>query len=280
MAYNKVDLHIHSNYSDSTCSPKEILDKARKIKLDVISITDHDTLAALSEVEKLDLSGVNFIPGVEMSCEAGGYSYHILAYNFNIDELQEIVNRGNKLGREKILDMSEYIKTEWQIHLTKDEINELLSKESPRKPDLGKVIVKKGFATDLEEAIHNILNKFPADKKYKLSVREVSEAIHRAGGISVWAHPLRGKGNIIFSQEEFLKRYENIKNDIDGMEIYYSLFRKKEYEFLENFSNANNLLITAGSDFHGKNKGVALGQLNKENEVIDASRITILDKLI
>ncbi len=281
MLHNKVDLHMHSDYSDGTCGPKEILDKAREMGVSIIAITDHDTLSALPEMSKLDLTGINFIPGVEISCESGGYSYHILAYNFAIDKLQEIVSKGNRLGRQKIVDMIEYLASEWKIYLSDEDIKELMKKKSPRKPDLGKLLVSYGAAPDLETAIHNILNNFPSDKTYKLNIKEATEAIHNAGnGIAVWAHPLRGKGNVIFSENEFLQRYEYVKNDIDGLEAFYSMFGKKEYEYLEMFAKNHNLLISAGSDFHGAHKMVEFGQLNKEKEAIDISRITILDNLL
>lgn len=280
MTHKKIDLHLHSNFSDGTATPNEILGKAKNIGLETISITDHDTLEGLKNMLQLDLTDINLIPGVEISCEAGGYSYHILAYDFEIDKLQEIVSKGNQLGRQKIIDMIEWLASDRDIHLNKDDVDALLRKESPRKPDLAKLIVAQGYEENLEDAIHNILNNFPADKTYKLNVREVADAIHDAEGIAIWAHPLRGKGNIIFSEEEFLKRYENIKEDVDGIEVFYSLFGKKEYTFLEQFANENGLLISAGSDFHGEHKSVLLAQLNKENERIDFSRITILSKLL
>lgn len=276
----KADLHIHSNYSDGTCSPREILTKARELHLDVISITDHDTISAIPEMLKLNLTGIKFIPGVEISCEAGGDSYHILAYNFQLDKLQDIVSKGNKLGRQKIIDMVGWLDSEKKIHLASYDVDELLKKESPRKPDLGKLLVKEGYARDLEEAIHNILNDFSSDKEYKLNVKEVSEEVHEAGGMVVWAHPLRGEGNIIYSEEEFLKRYENIKENIDGIEAFYSLFGKQEYEFLEQFAINHKLSISAGSDFHGEHKLVRMAQLNKENDEIDFSRVTILNRLL
>lgn len=252
----KADLHIHSNYSDGTCSPREILTKARELHLDVISITDHDTISAIPEMLKLDLTGIKFIPGVEISCEARGDSYHMLAYNFQLDKLQEIVSKGNKLGRQKIIDMVGWLDSEKKIHVAPYDVDELLKKESPRKPDLGKLLVKEGYARDLEGAIHE------------------------AGGIAVWAHPLRGKCNIIFSEKEFLKRYEHIKEDIDGIEVFYSLFGKQEYEFLEQFAINHKLSISAGSDFHGEHKLVRMAQLNKENDEIDFSRVTILNRLL
>lgn len=157
-----VDLHMHSNFSDGTCSPHEILIKARELKLDVISITDHDTISAIPEMLKQDLTGIKFIPGVEISCEADGYSYHILVYNFQLDKMmKDVVLRGNRLGRQKIVDMIHWLDSEEKIHLSQYDVEELLQKESPRKPDLGKLLVKMGWATDLEDAIHNILNKFP-----------------------------------------------------------------------------------------------------------------------
>lgn len=96
----------------------------------------------------------------------------------------------------------------------------------------------------------------------------------------MWAHPLRGKGNIIYSEDEFLKRYNTIKEDIDGLEAFYFFFGKKEYEFLEQFAINHQLIISAGSDFHGEHKQVKMSQLNKENDEIDSSRITILDRLL
>ena len=104
----------------------------------------------------------------------------------------------------------------------------------------------------------------------RFDIKEAVSAIKSAGGIVVWAHPLGGEGETHLTKEEFLpKLNEMLKFSIEGLECYYSRYSKEEVELLIECARKNNLYITGGSDYHGKNKDIPLARLNSDNIPID-----------
>ena len=109
---------------------------------------------------------------------------------------------------------------------------------------------------------------------------EAISVIKEAGGIVIWAHPLGGEGEAHLSKEEFIPKLKKmISYGIQGIECYYSRYNMEEIEFLKTCAKEYNLLISGGSDWHGTNKTVPIGRLNKEGMYVDSSDATILNLL-
>ena len=108
----------------------------------------------------------------------------------------------------------------------------------------------------------------------------VINAIKEAGGVAVWAHPLGGEGEPILTQAEVLSRLQALCNlGIQGLECYYSRYTSEQEKFLAESARRNNLLISGGSDYHGLNKTIALGELGAESPVVKIHQLTILQKI-
>lgn len=257
----KSDLHIHSNCSDGSDSVKELAGKVKQAGIDVFALTDHDTVEGCREMEKLMPQG--FIPGVELTCLCGEIKCHILGYGIDIEnpQLTALIEKGKQLRHQKLEARIKYLKDKWSIELTADELEWLYSRKSVVKTHLANILVNRGLAGSNIDAMKKYLDDCKTGNT-RFDGKEAIDTIKHAGGIAVWAHPLGGEGERHLSGEEFLPRLEVMKSfGIQGLECFYSRYNKKEIEFLLKCAKENNLVITAGSDYHGSNKNIPLGQI-------------------
>lgn len=265
-----IDLHVHSTFSDGSDSVEEIIKKANDLGITHLSITDHNKCTAyLKENEYLfkDFKG-NVITGTEISTYFDGQVIHILAYNFN----PKPVNRFLK----KVFKDFKYInKTEMKlIGKTLKKLN--IFYEPPTKEILasnlwsmkyyGKyLITPKNIQTYFNgktptvndifwEHISNKNSPLFCDFKHiRPSIKTVLKVVKRAGGICFVAHSdLYGT--------QFMKKLNMLKKlGIDGFECFYPTYTKKHTQTLVNYCKSNNLLMSAGSDYHGIHRKNALG---------------------
>lgn len=273
----KTDLHLHSSYSDGSDSVRELSEKIKLAGITTFALTDHDTVAGCEEMAELMAEG--FIPGVELTCKAGDIKCHILGYNidWNNNKLLSLIEKGKTLRKNKLEVRIEYLKNTWNIELTKDELDWLYSRKSVVKTHIANVLVKRGLANDNQEAMKKYLDGCKAGET-RFTGEEAIKAIESAGGIPVWAHPLGGEGERHLTREEFFPKLETMKSfGIKGLECYYSRYNKEEIAFLVDCAEKNNLLITGGSDYHGKNKSVQIAKLSVEGDSIPPEKITLLN---
>ena len=262
----KIDLHSHTTGSDGTYSPDEIIKLAIDSNIEIFSITDHDTLDGIKRISELP-ENIFFIPGVEISAEFPK-TLHILGYgidlsheelNSTLTELQEFRKNRN----EKMLKNME----KFGFYITMKELIEEAKGEIVGRPHFANLMVKKGYVKTYQEAFDKYLKKgapLYMDKK-RLEPEKAIELIHKAGGIAVMAHPyqtkLEGK-----DLEELIKKLKSY--GLDGIEVYYSQHTKEMIEEYNYYAKKYDLVKTAGSDFHGKNKPhINLGMEINYNEL-------------
>ena len=279
---SKIDLHVHSMYSDGTNSPKELVDMAVSIGLRAMALTDHDTIAGCIEITKYIPENIKFIPSIELTCQTGDIKCHILGFNCNPadEKLNALIQKGKELRRKKLETRLDYIKNVLHIDLTNDELNWLYSRKSVVKTHLANLLVKRKMAKTNVEAMQKYLDGIKTGNT-RFSIEEAIDAIVTSGGIPVWAHPLGGEGEKHIAHEKFMPRLEKmIAYGIKGLECYYSRYTLEEVKFLINCANSNNLLISGGSDYHGTNKeNIQLAKLNVDSTPIDAENLTVLKYL-
>ena len=163
----------------------------------------------------------------------------------------------------------------WNIELTKEEIEWLYSRQSVVKTHLANILVKRGLAENNIEAMQKYLEGCKTGNT-RFDGEEAINVIKAAGGIPVWAHPLGGEGEKHLNEKDFLpKLVTMIDCGIQGLECYYSRYSDSEIELLKKCANKYNLYITGGSDYHGTNKTVILGQLNVNNIPVDSNNLNI-----
>ncbi len=276
----KFDLHLHSNNSDGSANTEELVKVVLDSDIKIFALTDHDTVSGIEEILNYIPKDIKFIKGVELTCIAKDIKCHILGYNIDYQnkDLLELIELGKKLRKEKLETRIEYLKNKWNIQLTEDELYWLYSRKSVVKTHIANILVNRGLAENNIAAMKKYLDGCKTGNT-RFDGETAIQVIKKAGGIPVWAHPLGGEGEVHLTKEEFLPKLKTmIECGIQGLECYYSRYNLKEIEFLLNCAKESNLLISGGSDWHGTNKTVLIGQLNTENIYIDSSYVAKLFK--
>ena len=273
----KFDLHLHSNCSDGSDSVQELAQRIVSANLEIVALTDHDTVAGISEMRACLPQNIKFIPGIELTSRAKGIKCHILG--FNIDEnnpkLLELIEKGKILRKIKLETRIKYLKDVWGIEFPKEDLDWLYARKSVVKTHVANKLVEHEYAKDNIEAMKKYLNGCKTGNS-RFDGEEAIETIKIAGGIPVWAHPLGGEGEEHLKKDEFLPKLEvMIDCGIQGLECFYSRYSNEEIAFLRECANKNGLFITGGSDYHGTNKNVLFGQLNIENKPVDSKELNL-----
>jgi hypothetical protein len=260
-----IDLHIHTNYSDSTLSPLQVIDYANASGLKAVGVTDHDTVDGLEEaMEAAEGKGVKIISGVELSAEVEEGEVHILGYFGNwfdkkfkerLDSFRE--ERAKRARRivEKLIQLG--INLDYQLvvkHAGPGNIGRL---------HIAHVLLDIGAVKTIKEAFHRFIGYGrPAYvRKFKLSPVEAIKMILDVGGVPVLAHPYyRGCEELI---------PELVAAGLRGLEVYHPEHTKEQEVHFKYLAEKFGLIITGGSDCHGLGKGsILIGTIRMPDELI------------
>lgn len=270
----KIDLHMHSTVSDGTNTPSEILNIVRSAGIDCFSLTDHDAIKGCKAIhEILSDDDPLFISGVEFSCKDEEGKYHILGYGYDssASAICSLVEKGHLMRLNKIRERLAYIKEHFGFKFASDDISELLSNNNPGKPHLANLMVKYGYAENKEDAFSRFLNRIKIPSKY-IRPEEAITSILSSGGIPVLAHPSFGSGEEYIFGEEMDQRIQRLMDyGLKGLEAYYSGFLPRLQNEILGFAEKYDLYVTAGSDYHGKNKNIYIGE-NNLDDIRDAAK--------
>lgn len=256
-----IDLHIHSNASDGTNSPEEIIDIAVRSGISAISITDHDTLDGVKKIlEKGIPDSLDFVTGVEISsappkgCYCSG-SFHILGYGVDPDnrELLDVLTRQKQARLDRNPKMLDRLSS-LGLKMALSDVEAEASGGQPGRPHIAVCMVKAGYVRSLEEAFDKYLAKGrPAYvEKEKIPCDKAISVISKAGGAAVLAHP----GLLRCPHDKpFLSLFECLCDmGIAGLEAYYSGHSESQVSMFEGLARRKGLIVTGGSDFHGEMK--------------------------
>ena len=277
-----IDLHIHSTASDGTDSPEEIVEKiSRHSRVKIFSLTDHDTIAGIEKLPATFPDKTFFINGVEFSCKiADGAKCHILAYFFDAanEAFQQLLSKGNELRKVQLDLRLKYLSKKYNITFSESDVAEICRSTVVGKPHIVNFVAQK-FGLDKERLYKDLKKCYVGDARQDAAT--VIKVIKKSRGISVWAHPLGGEGELLLSNEKFKVRLKELCDlGIQGLECYYSRYTNEQENFLAQSARENNLLISGGSDYHGLNKTIALGELGAKAPDIKFHQLTILQKLV
>ena len=248
------DLHLHTHFSDGTYSPEELVGHGQRHGLEVLALTDHDTVEGCARMATAcERVGIEFIAGSELTAEVHGKELHLLGYfldTTNTKLLAEIAKfqavRQNRI-REMVVRLNQL-----GIPLAADAVFAIANCSSPGRPHVGRALVQAGHCVTLDEAFERFLKKHrPAwVPKFKMSAFEAIELIHQAGGLAVMAHPgLNNTDEVI---------YQLAESGLDGLECFHSKHSNSTSEHYLKLAKELKLLATGGSDCHGMNKGKPL----------------------
>lgn len=281
-----IDLHTHTNYSDGDLSPYELIRLAIEKRVGILGITDHDTLDGIKQIDKTNSlivdSGIQIIDGVELSAKVSKGRMHILGYdidinNVNINKEMEKI-KDNSIN--SVLSIMEQIKRDYGIVFGYSDIKELVnSNHNLGRPDLAKLCVKYGYASSIQDAFNKYLieayNKTRSTSK-GLSYQECIELILQSKGIPILAHPK----SLELTEKEFLILLkEMINSGLKGIEVYHSSHTEEEIKYYLEIANKYDLLISGGSDYHGKTIKPDIELGTGKNNGIRIKKLSLLDKL-
>ena len=261
------DLHIHTNYSDSTQSPQEVIREAHQQGLACIAITDHDTIDGVAPaVEAAKPFEIEVLPGIELSSEAAGKDIHILGYlfeyrnesfakkiqyiqNARVERMREMIGKLNGLGIDNI---------------TLEEVRERAKSDSVGRPHLATLMLEKGWTSSIKKAFDDYLaDDAPAYvPKFKQSPYEAINLIKSAGGIPVLAHPM------LTGVDELIPGF--VEAGLLGLEVYYPNNAEHTTRFYGELAKKHNLIATGGSDAHGAvKKYTSIGKVKVPYSVVE-----------
>ena len=268
---HRIDLHMHTTVSDGTDTPEEILGHVKESGIGLFAITDHDAIKGCEVIQQLRKpEDPQFLTGVEFSCRDEEGQYHILGYGYDpeAESMRELVEKGHRIRMEKIHIRLDFLKRDFGIVFPPEEIEQLLRLDNPGKPHLANLLVKDGYAKSKETAMHDYLNKLRIRLEF-LKPEEAIAGILAGGGIPVLAHPTFGNGDQLIQGEDMDRRLGRLTAyGLQGVEAFYSGFSRQNREEILGFAEQYHLYVTAGSDYHGKNKRVQLGDTGFTAETV------------
>lgn len=278
MSKKYIDLHVHSNCSDGTFTPTELVDYALKKKLAAIALTDHDTIDGLPEIfAAAEGSGLEVIGGIEFSTEFHGKDVHIVGLDFDY-RMPEFCRQLTRFQN------SRDIRNEKMISRLREEgidiTWEAMMQEYPdavwTRAHFGKFLLEHGYVSEIKEAF----SRYLADDaccfipREKVTPVQAVELIRLANGIPVLAHPMLYHLDDA-SMDELIESLKAV--GLTGIEGFYSTYSRADEEHVRRLADRHQLLLSGGSDFHGSTKpdidlGTGKGNLKIPYELLTKLR--------
>ena len=260
--FRKIDLHMHTTVSDGTDTPEEILDRVRDAGITLFSVTDHDSAKASGIIPAIRTpEDPLFESGVEFSCKDEDGQYHILGYGYDpaAASIRDMVDKSHSLRLKKVRKRLDFLRDRFGFVFPEAEIGKLFRQDNPGKPHIGNLMVRYGYAESKEQAIKGFINQVHFPNEY-IRPEEAITAILEGGGVPVLAHPFYGSGDQLILGEDMEMRIRKLMDfGLQGVEAYYSGFTWKLTRQMLAYAVQFDLFVTAGSDYHGTNKLVTLG---------------------
>ena len=253
-----IDLHSHTNESDGTCSPAELVEEAVRAGVTTLGITDHDTFSGYDQaVGFAQAAGLGLVCGIELSTKLHGRSVHLLGYFFEANglaEFREWVLDLQASRRERNARLAERLR-ELGFDITLEEA-EARGRGMTGRPHFAQIMMEKGYVSSIREAFDQYLDESAKGYVYRREPQfaESVEHIRKAGGIASLAHPIRVNGDVPALMPELRDA------GLSAIEAYHSDHDAHYTELYLGLAEKYGMLVTGGSDYHGAVKpGVKLG---------------------
>ncbi len=276
-----IDLHTHSNKSDGTMTPSEVVREAKKAGLSAIALSDHDCIDGVKEaVLEGEKIGVEVIPAIEFSVQSDTET-HILGLFIDIENpklLSTLENcKDSRIYRNK---ETCRLLNELGFDVTLEEVRALSPGDIIGRAHYGKLLVKKGYVDSVDNAFKLYLSAGrPAYcGAQHLNAKEVVELIKECGGLSFVAHLHTMKK----SDEELRETLEKYKSyGLNGVEGYYTDYTEEMQEKYQKIAKELGLMLSGGSDFHAEMKphisiGIGRGNLKIPYSILEEMKRVLL----
>lgn len=247
----KADLHMHSTASDGEYAPRALMERAAGAGLDVVALTDHDSVAGVREAEAAARAlGIALIPGVELSCGAEK-EIHVLGYGLDIGNeallafCRERYAEREARARRMVAQLAENGMT-----ISLERVREL-ARGVIARPHVARALVEAGYANGIQDAFERYLlpGRCGYAPKRDVKVAEAAALIREAGGVAVLAHPMKlACGDALL--HALIAEWAG--QGIEGVEAYHPSAQNHDAASLAKLARGLDLLVTGGSDFHGE----------------------------
>ncbi|MFW5998574.1 MAG: PHP domain-containing protein [Bacillota bacterium] len=261
-----VDLHLHTNASDGSMSPRELVKKAVELNYKAIAITDHDTIKGIKPALKTASSySLEVIPGIEINTEFKEHEVHILGYYIMYDN-PELLKSLEYLKQKRIMRVKKILDrlSQMGIKINFKQVKKVSRRGTVGRAHIARVLLNNNYVDSWDEAFEKYIGiDAPAYvKRDKYGPQKSINLIKKAGGVPVLAHP----GFI--NNDDIIDII--IDMGIEGLEVYYYEHSQKEINKYKKYAKNHNLIITGGSDDHGpKNKdGIRLGKIKLSYNIV------------
>ncbi|MDD4956749.1 MAG: PHP domain-containing protein [Candidatus Omnitrophica bacterium] len=268
-AVGRVDLHVHTNYSDGVLSPEDVVKNALNKGLSAVAITDHDCVDGIDEcMEAARGTGLEIVPGVEISASSGDNEIHILGYfvawknaafRKAVKKIQE--NRLVRMG--KMLDLLR----EKGVNISTDSVMGEIKRGSAGRLHIARALVSEKMVENIRDAFDKYIGKNgPCYVRYeRFTYEEAIALISSSGGIPVLAHPGA------YGRDDDIRSY--VDAGLKGLEVYHPKHSYSQTKKYKKLAEKYGLIVTGGSDCHGTGGDrIMLGSILVEHDVVSALR--------
>ena len=243
------DLHTHTNASDGVHSPAALVRRAVQRGIQVLSVTDHDTVAGIAAAAKAAREeGIHFLTGIELSVTLDGEEIHLLAYGFDPahDGLQRHLSAMKTARRERAWSIVERLRT-LGVEVADDRLRaDIESGSAVGRPHVAAALVRAGYVDTPEEAFDHYLGRGQPGyvSKPAFAAENALDLIHDAGGVGALAHP----GHWMSGRQ--IRKL--VERGLDGLETIHPSHDESLYGYYERLADGYDVATTGGSDYHGR----------------------------
>ena len=263
-----IDLHTHTNCSDGTDSPRELVNKAIVQGLDVLGISDHDTTSGWKEATETLRGSLKLALGSEISClTTDGISVHMLGLLFDPEhaEMQQVLEETRDGRLPRMRKMIEKMRAEGMDISMADVEQAMPAGATMGRPHLADALVAKKIVKSRDEAFVDLLHN---ESRFYVShaaptPAEAIALIRRAGGVAVIAHPFASHRGQILKAEDFSNL---VAAGLNGIEVDHRDQNPDERAMLRSIAKELDLVVTGSSDYHGTGKLNSLAENHTHRE--------------
>jgi hypothetical protein len=263
------DLHVHTSYSDGTFTPAQLIKEALSRGLSALAIVDHDSTEALEEALVIAAgTGLEVIPGIELTAQHENQEIHILGYFLDYRN-QELLEKLKSVQLNRIRRVYQIVKNldGLGLKLNPETVFSISGKATVGRMHIARALIKEGLVGSTAEAFRRYLgDKSPAYVLgFPLSVPEAIRLIQGAGGVAVLAHPY------ILHNDALITEFAGY--GLEGIEVHYPEHSQSMVNFYLDLAKKLSLLVTGGTDFHGSAKPeIKLGMIKIPLELVEKLR--------
>jgi len=266
-SHGRIDLHTHTHCSDGSLSPQTLIDRAVNYQIDVIAITDHDTLAGIDIAQRYiteQNSPITLISGVEISAVWQNFEIHLVGHNFdkNNDQLLQLITNQQQAREQRAVTIGEKL-AKCGFPDAYDDAKKSAGAGSITRAHFARVLFAQGHVSTMQKAFDQYLGKKgrTSQKAYVkptwCSIEQAVNAIHVASGSVVMAHPIRYDLTAKWLRRLIVHFKESAG---DGLEIVLPQMNPQQRQTMLNYCLEYDLHASTGSDFHQPNKWSDLGK--------------------